>query len=70
MESATEVQRAWNSYAPCHFMEQVLKALSKCFGFGNDKDGEVTPTTSRAMRRPPRPPLSAGRGGQINISSS
>ncbi|KAG5035958.1 hypothetical protein AAZX31_04G200600 [Glycine max] len=70
-----EVQRervsAWNSYSPCHFMEQVVKAFSNCLGLytTSTKDGGVTSTTSRAMRRPPKPPLSAGRT-QINLLSS
>nr|KYP69352.1 hypothetical protein KK1_008541 [Cajanus cajan] len=59
---------AWKSYSSCHFIEQIVKAFSNCFGL--EKDGGVTTTTSRAMRRPPRPPLSAGRGGQINLFAS
>ncbi|KAK7350838.1 hypothetical protein VNO77_09831 [Canavalia gladiata] len=75
MEMPTEVERerevAWNSYSPCHFIEQVVKAFSKCLSLDPASgDGEVTATTSRALRRPPRPPLSAGRGGQINRSAS
>lgn len=84
METPKGVQReretAWDLYSPCHILEQVVKAFSKCLGLDStteraedppESDGEeVTCTTSRAMRRPPRPPLSAGRGGQLNFSSS
>jgi hypothetical protein len=65
----------------CHFIEQVMKAFSKCLGLDPtaekiqyrtiENDGEVTSSIiSRAFKRPPKPPLSAGRGAQINISSS
>ena len=83
MEGPSEVQReresALDSYIPCHFLEQVVKTFAKCLGLDStteraedppEKDGEVTCTTSRALRRPPKPPLSAGRGGQVNLSSS
>ncbi|KAK7282406.1 hypothetical protein RIF29_11140 [Crotalaria pallida] len=60
-------------YSPCHFLEMIVKALSKCLCLDSGSDergGEGTCTTSQAMRRPPRPPLSAGRGGQVNLISS
>lgn len=61
----TERESAWNAYSACNFIEQVVKAFSKCFGL--DKAREVTPTISQALKRPPRPPLSVG---QINLLSS
>ncbi|KAJ1429761.1 Elicitor peptide [Sesbania bispinosa] len=82
--SPTTVQReresAWKSYSACHFVEQAVKAFSKCLGLDPTTEkteysldtpagAEVTSTTSRAFRRPPRPPLSVGRGAQINRSS-
>lgn len=65
----------------CHFIEQVMKAFSKCLGldptaekiqYRLDNDGgEITSSIiSRAFKRPPKPRLSAGRGAQINVSSS
>ncbi|KAF1865188.1 hypothetical protein Lal_00004562 [Lupinus albus] len=58
-------------YSPCHFFEQVVKAFSKCLCLdAEDSPESGTRTTSQAMKRPPRPPLSAGRGGQINLISS
>lgn len=66
----------------CHFIEQVMKAFSKCLGLDPssaeniqyrvvENNGEVTSSIiSRAFKRPPKPPLSAGRGPQINLSSS
>lgn len=71
-----EVQRerasSWNSYSPCHLIEIVARAFSKCMGLDPtyEKDGGGTSTTSRAIKRPPRPPLSSGRGDQINRYSS
>ncbi|AES72728.1 hypothetical protein MtrunA17_Chr3g0129151 [Medicago truncatula] len=73
------VQRERDS--ACHFIEQVVKAFSKCLGLDPtaekiqyrtiENDGEVTSSIiSRAFKRPPKPRLSAGRGAQINISSS
>lgn len=84
MEMPREVKRerewAFNSYKPCYFIEQVLKALSKCLGLERTEEGassssssssggrdrEVTSTASRGLKKPSRPPLSSGRGGQVN----
>ncbi|KAL1290783.1 hypothetical protein AAHE18_20G154100 [Arachis hypogaea] len=44
MDTRTEVRReresAWDSYMPCHFLDQVVKTLSRCLG--------LDPTTTQS----------------------
>ncbi|KAF7840015.1 elicitor peptide 6-like [Senna tora] len=80
-----ERERAFSSYKPCYYIEQVVKAISKCLGLerteeeeeggggasgGKDREITSTSTTSRSLKKPSRPPLTEGRGGQVNFSSS
>ncbi|KAI4345184.1 hypothetical protein L6164_012332 [Bauhinia variegata] len=66
----------YNPYRPCYFLEQMVEAISKCLGLEPAAAREENPPaktadiiTSRALRRPRRPPLTSGRGGQINRAS-
>ncbi|KAL1314323.1 hypothetical protein AAHE18_16G180200 [Arachis hypogaea] len=72
MDTRIEVRReresAWDSYMPCHFLDQVVKTLSRCLGL-DPTTTQMTPITSQVLRRSPRPPLSLGRESQIHGTS-
>lgn len=70
----TERERAFNSYKPCYFIEQFVKAISRCLGMDSATEreyGEGTRTTiSQSLRKPSKPPVTKGPGGQVNVCAS
>ncbi|KAJ7956901.1 elicitor peptide 6-like [Quillaja saponaria] len=63
---------AYCIYSPCYFLERVAEAIYKCLGLDltTETEGEINrgrkSSRTFSFRKPPRPPLSHGKGGQIN----